>query len=263
VTRAPDYDGAAIVRALREVGLRAGDVVFCHSSVAMLGIPAEGLDEAAIGAVYAAAFREVLGPEGTLVLPAFTYSYTKGEVYDPAATPPAPAIGALPIALWRHPAAARSLDPLFSVIALGGRARELAERAGAEDSFGAGSIYALLLALDAAILNIGLRGTHAQLAHHVEQQAGVSYRFIKRFRGTTVVDGAARETEVAYNVRALDEPRHFPSVKRIFDDAAAQGALRSARLGRGEINAMRAREVERLVLEGLARDPDYLVVGDA
>src|SRR4051795_11677478 len=109
MTREPDYDRAAVVRALREVGLREGDVVFCHSSVAMLGIPAEGLSEEAVGAAFGAAFAEVLGRDGTLVLPAFTYSYTKGEIFDPAATPPAPAMGALPHALWTHPDAVRSL----------------------------------------------------------------------------------------------------------------------------------------------------------
>ena len=263
MTRPPDYDRAAIVRAFREAGLRTGDVAYCHSSVAMLGIPDEGLSEDAIGASFLTAFREVTGPDGTLVLPTFTYSYTKGEPYDPAATAPAPAMGALPNALWRRSDAVRSLDPLFSVIALGGGAQALIASSGATDSFGAGSVYQRLLELDAAILNIGLRGTHAQVVHHIEQTAGVPYRFIKRFRGTTVVDGVARETEVAYNVRGLDEPRHVPTVRRVFDDALAQGLLHVAPLGRGEVNLMRARDVERIVLEGLARDPDYLVVGDA
>ncbi len=263
MTRPPDYDRAAVARALREVGLRAGDVAYCHASVAMLGIPAFGLSEDAIGAAFLDAFLEVAGPDGTLVVPTFTYSYTRNEPYDPAATPPGPALGALSNALWRRPDAFRSLDPLFSVIALGGRAQALISSSGATDSFGAGSVYQRLLELDAAILNIGLRGTHAQVVHHIEQMAGVPYRFIKRFRGTTVVDGVARVTEVAYNVRGLDEPRHVPTVRRVFDDALAQGLLHAAPLGRGEVNLMRARDVERIVLEGLTRDPDYLVVGDA
>jgi aminoglycoside 3-N-acetyltransferase len=261
VTRAPDYDQAATVRALREVGLHDGEVVFAHAGVALLGVPAEGLDEATIGAAFLGAFREVLGTAGTLVLPAFTYSYTKGEVFDPAATPPTAAMGTLSSALWRHPDAARSLDPIFSVVAIGGGARELAASVVPGDCFGAGSIFARLLERDAALLTIGVGGGALTFIHHVEQSAAVPYRFLKRFRGTTVVDGVARETEVLYNVRDLDDAHHAPYVDRVHADARAQGILRVAPLGRGEVAMLRAREAERLVLEGLARDPDYLVRG--
>ena len=255
----PHYDQPAIVRALRAVGLRAGDAAFSHSSVAMLGIPAMGLDEQAVATAFLAAFREVLGPEGTLVLPAFTYSYTKREVFDPAATPPTPGMGVLPTALWTHPDAVRSLDPIFSVIAFGARARELAGEAGADNCFGPDSVWARLLAADAAILNIGI-GSHAALIHHVEQKLGVPYRYIKRFPGTTVVDGVARESVVAYNVAALDRPQDFAYFMRLDADGRASGAVATAPLGRGEVNLIRAREMERLIAEGLARDPRYLVV---
>jgi aminoglycoside 3-N-acetyltransferase len=262
MAREPDYDGRAIAAALREAGLREGDVSFTHSSVAMLGIPAFGLDEGAIGEAFLGAFRAVLGPDGTLVLPAFTYSYTKDEVFDPASTPPTPAMGTLPNALWRHPDAVRSLDPIFSVIAFGGGARELIAQAGADDCFGPRSLYARLLERDAAMLNIGI-ASHSSLIHHVEQVNGVPYRSIKRFHGITRVDGEERESEVAYNVRSLEDARHVPDFHRVDRDARARGILRTARLGRGELNMLRAREVERLVLDGLASDPYYLVAGEA
>lgn len=254
--RAPDYSREDIVRALREVGLREGDVAFSHTSVAMLGIPAEGLSEEAIADAFLSAFMEVLGPDGALVLPAYTYSYTKDEVFDPATTPPTPAMGVLPNVLWRHPGAVRSLDPIFSVVALGGRARELVDGAGATDCFGPDSIYARLLAIDAAMVNVGI-GSHSALIHHVEQKLGVPYRSIKRFRGLTV----DRETEVAYNVRALDDPRYVPYFMRLDRDARAAGVVHSARLGRGEVNLVRARDMERMIEAGLARDPEYLVRG--
>jgi aminoglycoside 3-N-acetyltransferase len=259
VSRA-DYDRDAVVAALRDVGVRRGDAVFTHASVGMLGLPTEGLDKQTIAELFLSAFREVLGPEGTWVLPAYTYSYTSREPFDPASTPPGN-MGLLSEVLWRHPDAVRSLDPIFSVIGFGGRADELVALAGAEDCFGPESFYARLLAADGAVCNIGI-GSHAALIHHIEQKLEVPYRFVKRFPGTTVVEGVQRETEVAYNVRHLEQPRTVAYFMRLDADGRADGSIATARVGRGEINLIRARRMEELVRAGLERDPEYLVAGD-
>lgn len=259
MTRA-DYDFADAVRAFREVGVREGDVVFSHSSVAMLGVPAVGLDQQAIAGLFLSAFREAAGPDGTWVLPAYTYSYTKGEVFDPASTPPTRDMGLLPNALWRHPDARRSLDPIFSVIALGARAEELT-RGVPESCFGDDCFYARLLAADGAVCNIGI-GSHSALLHHVEQSLGVPYRFLKTFSGISIIDGKRVETEITYNVRNLDFPAHTAYFMRLDHDGRADGSIAATRLGRGEINLIRARRMDELARTGIAGDPDYLVLGD-
>jgi aminoglycoside 3-N-acetyltransferase len=256
---AADYAHEDVVRALRAVGVRRGDVLFTHSSVAMLGIPGVSLDADAIAALFLAALREVAGEEGTWVLPAYTYSYTKAEVFDPTRVPPTSDMGLLPGALWRHPDAVRSLDPIFSVIAVGARAQELT--AGVPRScFGKDSVYARLLEVDGGILNIGM-GSHSAFLHHIEQKLGVAYRYPKTFHGISVLDGHRRATSIVYNVRDLDRPEHLPYFMRVDRDGRADDSLAVARLGRGEINLMRARRMEQLARAGLARSIDYLVVG--
>lgn len=257
----PDYSRADVVRALREIGLVQGDVVFTHSSVGMLGVPAEGLDRGTIASLFLESVQEVIGAEGTWVLPTYTYSYTQRKPFDPTATPPPASMGLLPQELWRKPEAHRTLDPLFSVIALGGGASELVASAGATDCFGEASLYARLLERDAVLCNIGI-GVHSALIHYVEQKLKVPYRYPKVFSGSTVVAGQRRETEVVYNVRALDRPRDVPYFMRLDADARSTGSAKVARVGRGEINAIRARRVEELIRAGLERDPEYLVLGD-
>jgi aminoglycoside 3-N-acetyltransferase len=258
--RPPDYTRGDVVAALRAVGVRAGDVLFTHASVGMLGTPDVPFDKVAIADLFASAFEEVLGPEGTWILPAYSYSYTAGETFDPASTPPGN-MGLLTEVLWRRPGVVRSLDPIFSVIAFGARAQELAGDAGAEDCFGPDSVYARLLAADGAVANVGI-GVHGALIHHIEQQLGVPYRYIKRFAGTTVLDGQARQTEVAYNVRDLDSERNVPYFMRLDHDARADGSAAVARVGRGEVNLLRARRMREHIEQGLSRDPEYLVLGD-
>jgi aminoglycoside N3'-acetyltransferase len=111
------------------------------------------------------------------------------------------------------------------------------------------------------LCNVGI-GCHSALLHHVEQERGVDYRFIKRFSGMSVIDGEQRETSIDYNVRALDNPRHTAYFLRLDRDGRADGSVRATRVGRGEVNAVRARDMRRLALEGLDRDPEYLVRGD-
>jgi aminoglycoside 3-N-acetyltransferase len=261
VSAPPDYDRAAVTQALRDLGLQRGDVVFSHTGVGMLGRPAEGLTKEAIGELFLDAFTEVLTDDGGWILPSYTYSYTKGEVFDRERTPPTKAMGLLPETLWSHPFFARSTDPLFSAIGVGAPAYELLFTAGDDDCFGPRSLYALLLEHDAVMVNVGI-GSHSALIHHVEQRLGVDYRFPKRFAGTSVIDDVRRETEVVYNVRALDRPDHVPYFMRLDRDARADGATTAVRVGRGEINAIRARDMERLIIAGLTKDPNYLVRGD-
>jgi aminoglycoside 3-N-acetyltransferase len=258
VSTVPAYDRDDIVRALGGVGLDDGAIVFSHTSVAMLGRPPV-LDPNALAALFLDAIKEVIGPAGTWILPAFTYSYTRGEPFDPARTPPTSDMGLLPTALWRHPDAHRSLDPLFSVIAFGGRARELT--AGVPtSSYGADSIYARLLAADAVLMNIGL-GAQSSLLHYTEEMLDVPYRYRKEFRGITIVEGQVHQTTILYNVRDLAIAGHEATFRRVDRDARLDGSLRFTRLGRGEINSISARRMDALAREGLARDPQYLVVG--
>jgi aminoglycoside 3-N-acetyltransferase len=256
----PDYRRKDIVEGLRTIGLRAGDVVLTHASVGMLGRPEVGLDQEALAELFLSAFREVLGPCGIWILPAYTYSYTVGEVFDPTTTPPR-RMGLLSDALYRRPDAARSLDPIFSVIAFGDNAAELLGSTASDNCFGPESIYARLLEADGAICNVGL-GSHSALVHHVEQKLRVPYRFVKRFRGTSIIESRPHETVVAYNVRSLEEPRHVPYFMRLDADARATGRVKTVRVGRGEINLIRARDMQDLIVTGLARDPEYLVLGE-
>ena len=255
-----DYERGDLADALSAVGVVAGDVVFTHSSIGMLGRPPGGRDARAVAEDVLGAFFDVLGDAGTWVLPTYTYSYTRGEPYDPAGTPPRN-MGLLADELWRREGAFRSLDPIFPVIAIGARAQELASGARADDCFGDGSIYALLIAADAKICNLGI-GSHSALLHHVEQDLGVGYRYPKVFHGTTIVDGRERETDVTFNVRDLDQPRHAAYFMRLDADARADGSLRTAGVGRGEVNCIGARRMAELARDGLARDPEYLVLGD-
>ena len=98
-----------IVKALREMGIRRGDCLLVHSSLSSMGY-VEGGADAVVDALL-----EVLGEEGTLMVPTFTHSGT--EYYDPLASPSKN--GAITEAVRRRPEAVRSLHPTHAPTAIG------------------------------------------------------------------------------------------------------------------------------------------------
>ena len=111
-----DWTQNDLQRGLSSVGVRPGDTLFTLSNLGYFGIPAGGLTadnafDTALGAL-----RAAVGPEGTICVPTFTYSFCRGEDFDPASTPSS--MGLFPERVRQLPSALRSEDPLFSIAAL-------------------------------------------------------------------------------------------------------------------------------------------------
>lgn len=96
---------------LRSLGLAAGDRVVAHSSARAVGEAPDAIVDALL---------EVVGRDGLLVVPAFTYDTAR---FDPAVEPGR--AGAVAEAVRLRPGAVRSLHPSHSVAALGAGAAEL------------------------------------------------------------------------------------------------------------------------------------------
>ena len=106
-----------IATSLRAMGLEAGDRVMVHSSLSSMGHVEGG------AATVVQAFLDVLGPEGTLMVPTFTHSGC--EYFDPLKSPSLN--GAVTEAARRFPGAVRSLHPTHAVTAIGPDAESLVE----------------------------------------------------------------------------------------------------------------------------------------
>lgn len=104
-----------IAAGLRAMGLWEEDGVMVHSSLSSMGY-VEGGAPAVVEA-----FLEVLGPEGTLMVPTFTHSGT--EYFDPLESPSRN--GAITEAARRFPGAVRSLHPTHAVTVIGPDAEAL------------------------------------------------------------------------------------------------------------------------------------------
>lgn len=152
-------------RGFRELGLGPGSRVVVHSSLSSLGY-VEGGAETVVDALL-----DVVGPDGTVMMPTFT---RYDEPYDPRSSPST--TGAVTEALWRREEAVRSPHPTKSVAAIGPSTETLLSEHEPSNSLGPDSPLHRLLEHDGEILLLGVDHTANSAIHVAERLAGMPYR---------------------------------------------------------------------------------------
>lgn len=259
------YDGAALSEALTKLGLCRGDVVFVHAGLDRLGPASDCPTPEQTYRLVLDSLRGVIGSEGTILVPTYTFSFCRREPFDPQSTPTlggpwSPSTGFLE---WfrQLPGVVRSRDPIHSVAALGPWATEVV--AGVPPTcFGPGSVFGRLKAAGGKILMLGLPLEEATFRHHVEELAGVPFRFKKLFTGLIREDQQTYRAGWVYSVRILSD-NGFPSGNRLEHDARGAGVCRAATVGEGEALLVEAPSYYDLTMTALSRDPWYTARGPA
>lgn len=246
---------ADVSAALQQLGLGPGDTIFAHSGLSAFGFPQlrrQELTDALLDCFFA-----VIGPHGTLAMPTFTYSFCRGEIYDPITS--ASRMGALNERLRCREGSRRTPHPLFSA-AVAGCYRDPFCRID-EDSFGPRSIFAHLHGADGWLVFFGVSPQFMTFVHYAEQARGVDYRQFKEFYGQVRLGKTLAAGRATFYCRRLDWNVET-NLDRLRDDLAAAGEMRTVTLGGAAIAAIRARDAFNQILRGLDRDQYYLLAGD-
>jgi aminopeptidase-like protein/aminoglycoside N3'-acetyltransferase len=255
-----DYTKDELKRALISVGIQKGDIVFCHLGMSKLGTPKEIYEGKSKFDVIYEAITETIGPQGTLLTPTFSYSFCKGEIFDPLETPSD--VGYFGEALRKMKGAKRSLDPIFSVAGIGPKVDELLDDL-PNDCYGKDCVYDRLRQRNAKLCNIGVDLFYTSLDHHTEQMAGgVPHRFLKLFSGYIKKYGKLVKENWIYMVRIWGDFSN-PAFDKLEPDASKLNLCRSANVGLGRIICARFQDLYDLYRSKLAEDPWYLAQGPA
>jgi aminoglycoside 3-N-acetyltransferase len=233
---------------LYELRIPPDAILMIHSNVAWLGRPAYGsISETLMNGLKH--FQDV-----TLIFPAFTYSYARGEEFDPLRPPKH--MGVL-TDLAFHRGYLRSIDPMFSMIASGPNARRLLENPPPR-SFGPGSTFDRLMCDSAYLVAINL-DAGSTLLHNIERRANVRYRYDKVFHGASRIRGSTEFHSWTSYVRDLHDPGTVPSFDRLTADLISQGLWRRVSLGNGFLASIALTDYEAFIMEKLVKDPYYLI----
>jgi aminopeptidase-like protein/aminoglycoside N3'-acetyltransferase len=260
----PTYSRRDLAAALRGAGLAAGDTVFLHLDLDRLG-DLEGADPAERSRIVHETVREVLGADGTLLVPTYTFSFCRYEPFDVQRTPTTGGPWSPTAAFLEYfrglPGTVRSTDPIHSVAGQGPRATELLGNVAAT-CFGPGSVFDRLVRTGAKVCMLGLPLEEATVRHHSEELAQVPFRYKKLFTGRIADGGVTRKRGWIYNVRIMAD-NGYPDGRRLERLARQEGVCRAAALGGGEVLAVDAAAYHALALRALERDPWFTARGPA
>jgi aminoglycoside 3-N-acetyltransferase len=245
-----------IAEDLARLGMQQGTVVAVHSSLKSLG-SVEGGPDALIDAVL-----DVVGPGGTLVVPAFTYcfrGYADAGIFDQDESPARTGLVAETLRLRKG--AIRSFHPTHSVSALGSLAGEITRGHLQATPLGRNSPFHKLALHAGWILLIGCGHDSNSFIHTAEVLAGLTY--VRVFcwlhrqwepEALFVDESGQIRTLAIYECPGCS--KGFP---RIEGPVRSQGRLREGRVGQARAQLVRAADLLLTVQELVRADPAFLL----
>jgi aminoglycoside 3-N-acetyltransferase len=227
-----------VVEQLRALGVGAGDVLLVHTSFRAVR-PVAGGPEGLIHAL-----QESVGPDGTVVTPAWTGS--DDEIFDSGITRAAEALGVVPDVFWRMPGVLRSDHP-FACAAVGRHAALITGDPFVVPPYSPHSPIARVHELDGRVLLLGVGHDANTTVHLAEILSGVPYRVPKHI----TIEFGRRPVRIDY----LENDHCCQRFALLDEWLRARGLQSEGPVGHAHARLMRARDVVRVVGEQLARDP--------
>lgn len=258
-----------------ELRLTPTDFVFLHSGTTGLGKVEGG------HCTITDAFAEVLS-EGALVIPTFTYSWCRGEPYNPATSQCPPSMGNYGRDAWKDPRFIRGGNPNFSIATLTNAYNQhfikaLFTSPAHQTCFGQGSVFDRMYQLsgerDGYVLLFG--GAHndvifrSTFLHYVEERMDVPYRYVKRFwnpqNSEEYVDQQVRilsEEEYRKHRGEPDGRYHFPILPRyqkVGEDLVNEKLINIVPFAYSKSRMVHVRKFCDWLIKKLEQNQDYLL----
>lgn len=165
------YNKNKIIEDLKNIGIKKGDVVLVHSSYKSLGVIEGGAK------TFFEAFLDVIGEEGTLILPALSYETVTREnpCFDKEKTPSC--VGYLTEYFrTKLPGVIRSMHATHSCCAVGKYAEEIVKDHEKDITpIGENSPFTKLKSYNGKILMLGCNPARITMMHGVEEVAKTPY----------------------------------------------------------------------------------------
>jgi len=231
-----------IIKGLKKLDLKKGDHIIVHSALSSLGEVVRGAD------TLIDAIIEVVGPEGTIIVPTFGSS---DKVFNPKKS--STNLGIIAQTLWQRPNAVRSRHPLASVAAIGAKADWLIE--GHENkslAHGEETPYTKLAEINGKILLLGVDQDRNTCLHCAEEIAQLPY--LRTARGKYV---DRNRKIVKKNWKYFPGPhRNFIALQQWFEK---KGFVKKIRLGNSVMQVIAVKELLETLKERLADEPDLFI----
>ncbi|GAU80035.1 AAC(3) family N-acetyltransferase [Fusibacter sp. 3D3] len=244
--------------AFKESGIKKGDIVFSHSNIGFFG-PLQGVNSKnEYCRIIYQTLMDIIGKNGTFILPSFTYSGFNQEIFDKRITKSK--MGILSEYVRNLPNALRSEDPNFSVVAVGKDAEYFIAEVD-NYSFGAKSFWSKFMEKDGLFCNFNFDSA-STFIHFVEKSLNVDYRFDKGFKCKIMKDGKVEDEIFYHYVYDLEITENKTSFEKFHEYVIENGYAKQVKLGKGEVVTISAKQTYDVVKNQIEIDPYFLRVGE-
>ena len=251
-----DYKKSDISSALENLHFKNGDIIFLHSNIAFFGTiekyqSKHDILEAILGAIF-----DVIGTNGTLVVPTFTYSFgstQKEKIFNVLSSQSK--MGMFSEYIRTKTASVRSHDPMFSVSAIGKHAKYFTQDV-ADECFGNDSFWQRFHQANGKICNMNY-GLVSTFIHYIEKSLKVDYRNDKKFSGLIIDEkGKISNRDILFFCQNTTAP--YPNYNLLNDLAYHSDFASSIMVGRGKIESITAKDMFHVVKNLLIPNPCFI-----
>lgn len=247
------YTKSEFINALINSGISKGDIIMVHVGMSSFGAIPDGVhSQEQLSQFVLESLSDVIGENGTLIVPAFSYSLGKGEIFN-AGTTPCPLVGEFCEFFRKQPNVCRSNDPFLSVCGIGPKAKLLTENI-SNTSYGENSFFDKFTKAGGKIVCLGVGLRYATIRHYYEEMANVPFRYQKFFSGHIIKKNIKTKCCWYYSV----SPRcnnTYPLGIKLEKIVEQSGLMKKIPLGKGFISCIKSSDYLEIALREYKKDP--------
>jgi len=194
----------------------------------------------------------------TLLFPTFNYDFARTGVFRPESDPGQ--VGALNEYVRRQAPDQRTLTPIFNFAVLNRKGFPLEPSANAFDD---ASAFGRLRLAGGGVVFLGAGPSANTFIHHVEEAAGIPYRYLKPFAGVIEMADGPQPVTLLYRVRPVEPGAVEYDWQRLASDLRSRRILLAFPMGNARLEFYRAQELYAYWLERLAEDEHFLLTDES
>jgi aminoglycoside 3-N-acetyltransferase len=169
-----------LLKSLADLKIKKGDTLFIHSNLNILFKEQDVTLRESVE-ILLKCLKKILGPRGTIVVPAYYYEYGfNKKIFDINNSPISPELGIFPKFIIAQKKSLRSLNPITSVVANGYNSKKICNM-NTCSGYGVDSPFDILTNLNAKMVFLGVDLRYMTYVHYVEFMVGVPHRYNKLF----------------------------------------------------------------------------------
>jgi aminoglycoside 3-N-acetyltransferase len=193
----------------------------------------------------------------TILVPTFTYSFTKTGIYDIKNS--ASEVGRFSEEIRKQfDPSHRTRNPVFNVIDTNKYLSKFQLKE--ESAFSKDSMFCLIHELGHVIVNINIDGLFGTYLHFLEYYHNVPYRYNKSFLGKKILSNQKMENvDYQYYVRDLDKDTAWDREK-IKSTLLEEGGLENYKFEDFEVRWSHSKQIDRIIGQKLDENKNFLII---